>query len=96
MTTSPYKLATNSLSILVLLEQLVTSLITVIKLVTRRYNNLFHKNWEQAMRTHPDNGLTTTLFVTTCLRILNLVPRVSPYVPKKDPGYEVGVFFACT
>jgi hypothetical protein len=46
--------------------------VTVINLVTSWWFQTCHNNWEQAVRTHPDIGLTTTLLqldcksVTTC------------------------------
>jgi hypothetical protein len=47
--------------------------VTVINLVTRWYDNLFQtwrNNWEQAMRTHPDIGLTTTLLELVCRSVV--------------------------
>jgi translation elongation factor EF-G len=54
--------------VLVLLEQLVASLLPSSTL-EQGDNNLFqtcHNNWEQAVRTHPDIGLTTTLLQLVC------------------------------
>jgi hypothetical protein len=58
--------------VLVLLEKLVESLLRS-SILKQSGNNLFetcHNNWEQAVQTHPDIGLTKT-FVTTCLHICN-------------------------
>jgi hypothetical protein len=73
------------------LEQLVASLLSSSTL-KQDDNNLFqtcHNNWEQAVRTHPDISLTTTLLQLVCTVAWFENPVQANIIPHEKIRFEI-------